>query len=139
MTYPHPALRTFIHKIPLYDGFGNPSSKLLFLSFKTNYNPIHTEEFLAQKLTSIDAIFYTFQGLSSDGKYYVSVIFPISHPELPAVGYEIPGGDFEAFESNYESYITDIEALLNNAPDTAFLPDIQLLDELIESLYVDVE
>jgi len=84
-------------------------------------------------------IFYTFQGLTGDGKFYVSALFPISHPDLPADGYDYPGGDYDTFESNYESYITGIETLLNNSSDTVFLPDILLLDELIESLYVDVE
>jgi hypothetical protein len=84
-------------------------------------------------------ILYTFQGLTNDGKYYVSAIFPISHPDLPADGYNYPGGDYETFEDNYERYIADIEALLNNAPDEAYTPQIHLLDNLIESLYVEME
>ena len=29
-------------------------------------------------------LFYTYQGLTNDGQYWISVILPINHPDLPA-------------------------------------------------------
>jgi hypothetical protein len=84
-------------------------------------------------------IFYTFQGLTRDGRYYVSAVFPISSPDIPPNGDEYPGGVYMAFENDYDSYIAFTEDLLNDSYDTWFLPELQLLDDLIESLYVDME
>ena len=29
-------------------------------------------------------LIYTFQGLTSDGKYYIAAVLPVTHPDLPA-------------------------------------------------------
>jgi len=81
-------------------------------------------------------IFYTYQGLTDDGRYYISAILPVSHPNLPKDGNEYPGGDYLTFEDMYESYIADIENQLDSAPASSFYPDLSLLDKMIESLQV---
>jgi hypothetical protein len=89
------------------------------------YMPINNQE-----------LFYTFQGMTHDGKYYVAAILPISHPSLPADGSEIPGGDFEAFADNFATYVQEIEERLDAEADDSFAPNIALLDEMIQSLEV---
>ena len=37
-------------------------------------------------------LFYTYQGLTNDGKYWVSAILPINNPILPDNGDNPPGG-----------------------------------------------
>jgi putative hemolysin len=82
-------------------------------------------------------LFYTFQGLTSDGNFYVSAILPVSHPTLPADGSEIPGGDLNAFMANFETYISEIEQQLEAEDPTSFAPYLSILDALIESLGID--
>jgi hypothetical protein len=79
-------------------------------------------------------LFYTFQGMTEDGQYYVAAILPISHPSLPVDGSEIPGGDADAFADTYETYVGEIEARLGAEEAESFEPSIVLLDETIESL-----
>jgi len=73
-------------------------------------------------------MFYTFQGLTSDGKYYVSISLPIELPQLTGVS---------APESSdtYPGYLTSTINLLNHT-DNTFNPSLESLDELVQSLQV---
>jgi hypothetical protein len=79
-------------------------------------------------------VFYTFQGITSDGKTYISLILPVNNPVLQADEGPIPGSDFTAFSNNFETYLTGIKTQLNASPDDSFTPNLQLLDEMVQSL-----
>ncbi|MGB8212298.1 MAG: hypothetical protein WCE68_01955 [Anaerolineales bacterium] len=82
-------------------------------------------------------MFYTFQGLTSDGKYWVSVTLPVSNPTLPADGQNPPNGQsWDDFGKNFTKYITSITAQLNAQPPESFSPTIPMLDALIASIRV---
>lgn len=81
-------------------------------------------------------LFYTFQGITHDGKYYVAAILPISHSSLPADGSEIPSDDFNAFADNFEAYAAEVAAQLDAEAVDSFTPSVVLLDEMIQSLRV---
>ena len=81
-------------------------------------------------------MFYTYQGLTSDGLYYVSAILPITHPSLPADGDSAQITDWNAFSENYVIYADDISRQLNTEADSMFTPSIQLLDAMFASLKV---
>lgn len=82
-------------------------------------------------------IFYTYQGITQDGKYWISAILPITHPSLPANADNPPGGlSWDQFTSNYGPYITDVVAMLNSQPADAFFPSLNALDTLIASIQV---
>lgn len=83
-----------------------------------------------------NGLFYTFQGLTNDGQWYVSAVFPVSHATLPPAGDQVPGGDWEAFSNNYITYIGETEAMLNVQTNESFYPDLSELDGIIESLQV---
>lgn len=82
-------------------------------------------------------LFYTFQGLTDDGKYYVAAILPVSHPALPADATQIPGGDADAFANAYETYANDMALQLAGYGAAEFTPNLALLDALIASLQVE--
>lgn len=80
-------------------------------------------------------LFYTFQGMTYDGNYYVAAILPVSHPMLPANWMmEIPAGDPDAFAQNLDSYMWDVEQQLSAQDASSFTPDLSLLDAMIQSL-----
>jgi putative hemolysin len=81
-------------------------------------------------------LFYTFQGLTDDGEYYVAAILPVAHPSLPADSAEIPGGDPDAFAATYETYANDVALQLAGYAASEFTPDLALLDAMIASLEV---
>jgi len=119
------AMRTQIALLNFQNGSG--------VRFLTQYDqaaiPINNHE-----------MFYTFQGITNDGQYYVSVIMPAAHASLPANpptdASEYPGGDPDAFANNFTNYIDDIERQLNDASLSSFTPDLEMLDVLVQSLAI---
>jgi hypothetical protein len=108
-----------------YVNFQNGSGMRYLTLYGQAYRPINNYE-----------LFYTFQGLTEDGQYYIAAILPIWQDGLPDNGDQIPGGDFEAFAENFESYAAEQEANLETVPSTSFMPDIEILDAFIASLLV---
>ena len=84
-----------------------------------------------------NAVFYTFQGLTGDGKYWVSAILPVSSPILPADGSTLPGGEsWDQFTANFPTYIVDIATQLNAQAPGSFSPTLAALDALVASITV---
>jgi hypothetical protein len=73
--------------------------------------------------------FYAFQGLTSDGKYYLAAILPINLASLPDGGV-IPSG------MEPSSYYQNMYQQLNNAPSASYHPDLDKLDELMASFEI---
>jgi hypothetical protein len=81
-------------------------------------------------------LFYTFQGFTEDGAYYLSVILPVAHTILPPAD-SVALDD--AFFNNYESYSAENASLLEAQPDASFTPSLELLDQMVESIMVAPE
>lgn len=89
-------------------------------------------------------LIYHFQGFTDDGEYYIVAIFPITAPVLaetneptaviPAGGVAYP--DFSSTNPDFQSYYAAITDLLNRTSPDAFIPTINQLDQLIQSLQV---
>ncbi|NWF63849.1 MAG: hypothetical protein HXY38_06030 [Chloroflexi bacterium] len=87
-------------------------------------------------------IFYTFQGLTSDGTYYIAAVLPISVPFLTDRGNPEslvpPDGipfDWDNFMNN-DAHINAITEKLNAADPAVFNPTLPVLDALIQSVQV---
>jgi hypothetical protein len=78
----------------------------------------------------------SYQGLTTDGAYWISMILPISHPSLPANGDTPPGGDWNAFYDNAQSYFAQVTTDLNAQAPASFAPSIETIDALIQSMIV---
>lgn len=91
------------------------------------------------------ATLYHFQGLTSDGRYYIIAILPLGASILidggdplavpPTGGVQFPGYT-TLNPSDYASYFQAVTSALNSADPTAFSPSLELLDALIESITV---
>lgn len=89
-------------------------------------------------------VFYTFQGLTSDGKYYVSAVLPINHPLLVADAAQnsiTPEGGipFEWNPDTFEAmpgYVEAVTQILNTSDPNSFNPILPLLDQMIQSIQV---
>lgn len=78
-------------------------------------------------------LFYTFQGFTDDGMYYVAAFFPLATPALPVT---IEVEDWDAFHANYDSYLSETTAALDQLSPAEFTPDLTLLDAVVASLRV---
>jgi hypothetical protein len=75
-------------------------------------------------------IFYTFQGLTQDGKYYIAAFFPITASGLSD---ELVQEDWQAAQAHLAEDIRHLESLSSQD----FEPDLEILDSIIESLVVE--
>lgn len=80
------------------------------------------------------SLFYTFQGLTSDERFYIAAIFPVSTPALPDP--ETMELD-QQFYDTYLQYIEETIFLLETQPLDTFTPSLIDLDLLIESLRIE--
>jgi hypothetical protein len=89
-----------------------------------------------------NALFYTFQGLTDDGTYYVAAILPINaaflsadgNPDTPLPADGVPF-DWENFE-NTNQHFELVKQKLSATDPNAFNPTLTNLDTLIQSILV---
>lgn len=83
-------------------------------------------------------LFYTFQGLTDDGKYYVAYYHPVPTSLLPGDSESVAAlmKDTDAFEQNYDAYLQQINEQLETANSADFTPDLADIDAMLESLRI---
>jgi hypothetical protein len=87
---------------------------------------------------SNELLFYTFQGITKDGKWYVSAVLPVSHAPLPGDdGLAQIEQDYSKFMENFPAYRVNIQNKLNAEADNTFTPDLAVYDALSASLKID--
>src|SRR5215212_2037842 len=86
-------------------------------------------------------LFYHFEGLTSDGNYYVIAILPITAPilpedEKPEASVPAGGVPIPADIGITNSYYGTVTGKLNSLAPDAYTPSLPLLDSLIQSIQV---
>jgi hypothetical protein len=86
-------------------------------------------------------LFYHFQGLTSDNKYYVIAILPITAPilaenETPAAPIPAGGVPIPTDVGPGDVYYTSITQKLNALPPDSYVPSLNTLDALVQSILV---
>ena len=111
-----------------YLDFQNGSGVRFITHYRQDAAPVTDEE-----------IFYTFQGLTDDGAYYVVASFPLSTAVLPdTLSFE--SQEFREFEQkNYEEYLREQVRVLEVLPSGEFEPDLAILDDIVASLEIQQE
>jgi hypothetical protein len=82
-------------------------------------------------------LFYTFQGFTNDGAYYVAAFFPLTTTVLPDT---ITEGDWTVIretEASYTAYLSETVTILDHLPPTKFTPDLSRLDAVLTSLRLE--
>jgi len=85
-----------------------------------------------------DSFYYTFQGLSVDGAYYVSANFPLIVDKFPRI---LPQDfDVDAFSETHERYLMESADTLNQTDDIQVTPTLTSIQALIRSIhFVDLQ
>lgn len=122
---PFPASQVF-HVQPRYLDFRNGSGVGFITYYAQDVSPV-----LA------DRIFYTFQGLTTDGKYYISVFHPITTALLPTDSEAAMGGQSdEEWSKNYETYLANLVNAMDVLVPAAYTPNPTLIEEMLKSINV---
>ncbi len=77
---------------------------------------------------------YTFQGLSTDGRWYVSVMWSVDASMFPASVSQAEARRVGTGASRWNRYIRRSVATLDAAEPTAFTPSLDTLDDLVRSI-----
>ena len=131
-----PAAPDEIPFLPLFNAKQMIRAQIAYVDFQ-NGTGVRFLTYYSQAPTPVNnnELFYTFQGMTHDGDYYVAAILPVSHPMLPTNWMmETPAGDADAFAQNLDSYMWDVEQQLSAQDASSFTPDLSLLDAIIQSL-----
>ena len=76
---------------------------------------------------------FAYQAITSDGRYYVSVIMPLTHPSLNEYdNFQAPDNFYEIAGTLLDNQVAD----LNNQPDESYSPNIAVLDEMVQSISI---
>jgi hypothetical protein len=83
-------------------------------------------------------LFYTFQGLTDDGQFYVAAFFPVSSGIFPVEPPACPRCSEPGYDPAAEwlSVLTEQLNRLNAQPGDQFKPSLAVLDELIQSIRI---
>ena len=81
-------------------------------------------------------LFYTYQGLTSDGRYLVSIILPVNQSSLPMSANALPVSELESLAKD-PAYYGNMAGKLNALADGDFSPDLAVLDALVASLAIE--
>lgn len=133
---------------PLPDGLlqGKFSAQARPVNFKNG----HGVRQLTQVLTNFapitnEDLFYYYQGITTDGEYFVSAIFHVNASFLvsngspdsitPVDGVPFGGGS----DLDFPAYLNAVTQKLNEAPADSYTPSLLILDRLIESIQVPIQ
>lgn len=86
-----------------------------------------------------EELFYYYQGITSDGKYFVQAVLPINAAFLPANGRVdtvLPPDGIPFNMDDFPGYLEAVKQKLNSTETYNFNPYLDALDEMLASLHV---
>jgi len=121
--------------LPIFNAQQMIHPQIKYLDFK-NGQGVRLVTYYAQDVAPIanDGLFYTFQGLTADAKYYVTAFWPLRTDQLPNSYQEANIQDYDAFAKQFEAYLKTTSDQLNALPPDAFTPNLNALDAMIQSI-----
>ncbi len=81
-------------------------------------------------------LFFSFQGLTSDGKYWISVILPINHPSLWETEGDPSNTIYATIKNNPDKYYLQLATEVNAKAPRSFVPMLSLLTDLVQSIVI---
>ncbi len=119
-----PAAQMFSTKVGYFD-FQNGSGVRFLTMYGQAIYPVDNQNMI-----------YTYQGLTNDGRYYISAVLPITNVNLPYDG-STEMGDWQTFQDNWDTYINDTVHWLNDQVPANFTPNLSMLDQMMASFKID--
>ena len=117
-----PAAQVFSARVEYFD-FQNGSGIRYLTMFGQALYPVDNQN-----------LFYTYQGITDDSRYYIAAVLPLMHLGLPNEGQV---DDWVAFEANWENYLADTIAWLEAQDPNMFFPSLENLDAMMASFEIN--
>lgn len=109
------------------------------LSFKNGKVIRYIGEYLIEPDVVDNArLVYSAQGLSTDGKWYLSVMAPLKTKSLPDKSdiSKWPQDKYKTFSANFAKYGAQVGTKLDKLSSASFTPRVDELDQLVQSITV---
>lgn len=125
--------------LPTYNAAMTFHAQLAYVDFQNGKGIRYITQFSQAPVPITNGdIFYTFQGLTNDEKYYVAVTMPITFSSLPADGKAAQDDQnlTNQINNDFITYLRGIYQTLDQGDPTSFSPTIPELDQLVNSISV---
>lgn len=122
--------------LPMLDGIQTFHTRPVYLDFENGVGVRYIAQHEAElSLIDNDAIFYTFQGLTEDGRFYVAAFFPVDASGLLE---ELDMNDTAVLDNQdaWTAYRDATAHALSELSSDSFAPDLYELDRAMSSLRV---
>ena len=132
-----PASPEAIPSLPLWNAGQMMQAKVRYLNFQNGRGVAFLTQY-GQSFWPInnESLFYMFQGLTNDGRFWVSAVLPVNHPSLPVNGDAVGITDWDAFAEGFTNYVASTEEALAAQDDASFTPSLAALNAMLESIQV---
>ncbi len=123
--------------LPMWNAAQMFSANVEYIDFQ-NGSGLRYLTMFGQAIYPIDNmnLFYTFQGITDDGRYYISAVLPIIHGGLPNDGASLLD-DYEGFIENWDNYLAETLTWLEEQTPQSFLPNLEDLDAMMSSFVIN--
>jgi hypothetical protein len=124
--------------LPVLSGNQDLKAQVKYLDFKGGAGVRFVTRYSADTRPFVnEEIFYTFQGLTSDGKFFVALFYPVSASVLPNTQKDTNiATDQDAFIQKYDAYRQQTTQQLDKLKAADYQPSLDALDTLVKSLRV---
>jgi hypothetical protein len=134
--------------LPIFEATQNFYAQVKYISFRNGKGILFLTHYaIDPDIIRNHGLAYVFQGITDDGKYYVSAFFPVKAPILQdffgdsAILENKYHLDYRhrfsrRFQQNYKRYVLDTKRALERVPNSEFTPALPLFEELLRSLSV---
>lgn len=122
--------------LPLFNAAQVMHTQVKYLDFQNGKGVRYLTQFDQAPLPiNNHELFYAFQGLTNDGKYYLAAILPVNQGSLPADD-KVNESDMDAYMKNFPALLASTVDSLNQLPSGSFAPDLVKLDGMIQSIEI---
>ena len=134
---PDGGLNSNLPFLPMFNAAQMFSANVEYFDFQ-NGSGIRYLTMYGQAIYPVDNtnLFYTYQGITDDGRYYISAVLPVINIGLPNDG-SSQIEDFYAFEENWEDYISETLTWLEEQPPQNYFPNLEKLDLMMASFDIN--
>ncbi|MBN1146062.1 MAG: zinc ribbon domain-containing protein [Anaerolineales bacterium] len=124
-----------IPALPILNAAQVMQSNIAYLEFQNGRGVRFLTQY-AQDVYPINnrSLFYTFQGLTHDGRYVIAAILPVNHPILNGADSIVVD---DAFVNDFANYVQTTERDLSAQPPESFSPNLTWLDETMQTFRLE--
>jgi hypothetical protein len=121
--------------LPMWNAAQVLQAKIAYLEFQNGRGVRFLTQY-AQNASPVNNrdLFYTFQGLTHDARYYLTAVLPVANPLLDGADAITIDDDFI---NNFTNYIVTTENDLGGQPPESFTPNLDLLDDMLRTFRIE--